>query len=823
MFSKIHLKGLRAKIILLTFVPTAIILATIALIGIYAFGQVIETQLISNGREDIRLTTTRLEAQFAEYESVLTPLARSTEIASDDPQARQNALDQAREQLSVFDGGAAVLNNRGIVVAVAPELGKVLGQDWSDHDFFQQMSISPKTLFSQGTIFSGEQQKVAIVGVPIFGARGEFAGVLMGAFNLGKTSTSSFYGSIVKLHISQDKTVYLVDPKGIVLYHSNEEEIGRDYSGRSVVQMVIAGKVDALHMNDESGQSALISFAPVPGSTWGLVIEQNWATLLKPGLLYWRALLLLLLIGWLLPGILVAFSVRKVTEPIWVLNEAARQVAAGNLSQEINVHSGDELEELARQFNHMSQSLVQTVYSLQKSNRSLQALRQCSQALVHATDENLLLNQICQIFVNIGGYRMAWVGFAQQDGEKKVYPVAKAGLDTSFLDGIEVTWGDDERGSGSIGTAIRERRPVIIGDILTDPRFAPWRARASQYGYRSVISLPLLYHDDLFGVIVMYAASPNTFDPSEIALLDDLSKDMAYGIASLRIQSERERSDAELAKYRDHLEELVKERTIELDQLNQDLIAAKEAAESADRIKSAFLATMSHELRTPLNSIIGFTGIMLQGLTGSLNPEQNKQLGFVKASASHLLELINDVLDISKIEAGQLKLVSEKFNLGQSIEKVVQLVTPIADKKKLPIRVQIDPQIGEVINDRRRVEQVIINLLNNAIKFTEEGYVEVVCQATDHQVVLSVCDTGIGIRPEQIEKIFKPFSQVDTGLTRKYEGTGLGLSISQKLVEKMGGTLTLESQWDAGAPPFRAQGVGSTFTITIPRELGQEV
>ena len=811
-------------------------MAAIALIGIYAYGQVIESQIISNGRENIRLTTIRLETQLIEYENVLSSLARTTEMASDDLQARQTVLDQSREQLSVFDGGVVVLNTYGKVVAVGPQLVNILGQDWSGYDFFQKIAVSPKTLFSQVEIFdritpkdllsqvtsyNGEQKKVAIVAMPILKERGEFAGILVGTFNLGKTSTSSFYGSIVKLHIAQDKTVYLVDPQGMVLYHTNEEEIGRDFSKQSAVQMVTAGNADALHTNDEAGQSVLVSFAPVPGSSWGLVIEQNWATLLDPGLLYWRTLLVLLLIGLLLPAILVAFSVRKVTEPIWVLNEAARLVACGNLNQEIQVHSGDELEELAHQFNHMSHNLAQTVNTLQKTNRSLQALRRCNQALVHATNENGLLNQICQIFVDIGGYRLAWIGFAQQDGVKKVIPVAKAGPDIGFLDSIEVSWGNDEHGNGSVGPSIRERHPVIISDILTDPRFNPWRSRSSQYGYRSVISLPLLYQDDLFGVIVIYATSPDAFDQTEIALLEELSKDLAYGIASLRIQVEREHSDAELARYRDHLEELVKERTIELDQLNKDLVVAKETAEMADQIKSAFLATMSHELRTPLNSIIGFTGIMLQGFAGPLNPEQNKQLEFVQNSASHLLELINDVLDISKIEAGQLKIASERFSLSQSIEKVVQLVTPMANKKNLPIRMQIDPQMGEVVNDRRRVEQVLINLLNNAVKFTEEGYIEVICQANDHQVMVSVCDTGIGIRPEQIEKIFKPFSQVDTGLTRKYEGTGLGLSISKKLIEKMAGSLTLVSQWDAGKPPYRPQGVGSTFTILLPRGFGQ--
>ena len=154
-----------------------------------------------------------------------------------------------------------------------------------------------------------------------------------------------------------------------------------------------------------------------------------------------------------------------------------------------------------------------------------------------------------------------------------------------------------------------------------------------------------------------------------------------------------------------------------------ELAVAKERAESADRLKSAFLATMSHELRTPLNSIIGFTGIMLQGLAGPLNAEQTKQLGMVQSSARHLLALINDVLDISKIEAGQLEIRAEQFDLRSSLEKVAALVKPLAEKKGLALRVVLSPDVGQAVSDRLRVEQVLLNLLNNAVKFTERGEV----------------------------------------------------------------------------------------------------
>ncbi len=282
------------------------------------------------------------------------------------------------------------------------------------------------------------------------------------------------------------------------------------------------------------------------------------------------------------------------------------------------------------------------------------------------------------------------------------------------------------------------------------------------------------------------------------------------------------------------LKHQVNARTKELRQINREmerrimertseLAVAMEKAQSADRIKSAFLATMSHELRTPLNSIIGFTGILLQGLGGPLSEEQEKQLGMVQKSGRHLLNLINDVLDISKIEAGELSIAREPFDLSAIILSAVAAMRPIAEKGGVRIEAALPEGPLNIVADRRRTEQVLTNLLSNAVKFTPGGgEVRVSAERVPPEaragageaspggiVRVGVADTGIGIRPEDMETIFEAFRQVDCGMTRQFEGTGLGLSISRRLVSMMGGEIRAES-----AGP----GAGSRFTFTLPGE-----
>jgi PAS domain S-box-containing protein len=243
--------------------------------------------------------------------------------------------------------------------------------------------------------------------------------------------------------------------------------------------------------------------------------------------------------------------------------------------------------------------------------------------------------------------------------------------------------------------------------------------------------------------------------------------------------------------------------------LQTSLIKAREAAESADRIKSMFVASMSHELRTPLNSIIGFLGVVLQGMSGELNVKQKDQLGRAYHSAKHLLSLISDVIDISKIEAGFLNVHMEKFELKQLLNEVEHAVEHIADEKKLDLSIHCPTKLL-LETDRKRLYQVVLNVVTNALKYTEQGTIKVVASVKSKQLSISVEDTGIGIDEAGLANLFKPFERIESRLRIKTLGTGLGLYLTRKILSQLlGGTIEAKSKPEQG----------STFTITMPTKM----
>jgi signal transduction histidine kinase len=320
------------------------------------------------------------------------------------------------------------------------------------------------------------------------------------------------------------------------------------------------------------------------------------------------------------------------------------------------------------------------------------------------------------------------------------------------------------------GLAVSEGKPIYALNIHNDPR-CTWD-ECKKAGLHSFAALPLRFGDETIGVLGLASATERDFS-ERATFLEAMSHTIAIGIQN-SLLFER------VNRHSDELEERVRERTEALQHANLKLM-------ELDRLKSMFIASISHELRTPLNSIIGFTGIILQELAGPINEEQEDQLTRVYRAAQHLLNLISDVIDISKIEAGKVELTEEDFQLREVIEEALSQVKNQIDTKKLALEVTV-PHDLPLHTDRKRLFQCIINYLSNAVKFTERGNIRIAAREVGDTLEITVKDTGIGIRQEDLPRLFNSFVRIDSPLTNSLPGTGLGLYLTKKIVtEVLGG------------------------------------
>ena len=293
-------------------------------------------------------------------------------------------------------------------------------------------------------------------------------------------------------------------------------------------------------------------------------------------------------------------------------------------------------------------------------------------------------------------------------------------------------------------------------------------------GVRAILALPLIHRGDVIGALVVRRTYPGPFAPETVRLLEAFAAQSAIAVNNARLFKEIEEKSRQL--------------------------------ELASQHKSQFLANMSHELRTPLNAILGYTELMQDGIYGALPEKAGGVLGRVQANGRHLLGLINQVLDLSKIEAGQFRLALAEYGLGSVIETVLAATESLATEKQLVLSAEVAKGLPRGFGDEQRIVQVLLNLVGNAIKFTEHGEVRVRAGVFAGRFEVAVADTGPGIPPEETERIFEEFHQVDNSNTKAKSGTGLGLAIARLIVEMHGGHITVES----------VVGKGSTFTVKLP-------
>ena len=419
------------------------------------------------------------------------------------------------------------------------------------------------------------------------------------------------------------------------------------------------------------------------------------------------------------------------------------------------------------------QELQARTRELARSVEELKALGEVSRAVSSTLDLETVLSTIVARAVQLSG-TSGGVIYEYDEATQQLHLRATHRMEEELVKTVLAA--PIRLGEGATGKAVATRAAVQVSDALDDREYAVTRIRAifERLGYRSLLAVPLLLEQRTMGALTVWRREAGAFAPEVVNLLQTFATQSVLAIQNARLFREIEAKSREL--------------------------------EVASRHKSQFLANMSHELRTPLNAILGYTELILDGIYGEAPKKIQDVMERVDKSGRHLLGLINDVLDLSKIEAGQLTLALNDYSMKEVVQTVMTAVEALAAEKKLALKIEVAPDLPPGKGDERRITQILLNLVGNAIKFTETGEVRIQATTRDGEFVVSVADTGPGIAPADQQKIFEEFQQADSSSTREKGGTGLGLSIAKRIIELHGGRIWVES----------SPGKGSTFSFTLP-------
>jgi GAF domain-containing protein len=419
------------------------------------------------------------------------------------------------------------------------------------------------------------------------------------------------------------------------------------------------------------------------------------------------------------------------------------------------------------------QELQQRTHELVRSVGEMKALEEVGQAVSSTLDLETVLTRIVSHAVQLSGTDGGAI-YEYDETNEEFLLRATDHMEEELINALRAN--PPRLGIGVVGRAGLSRQPVEVSNILEEHAYTPrMRQLLERYGFRASLAVPLLREDRIIGGLVVRRKSVGEFRPEVIELLKTFATQSVLAIQNARLFREIEDKSRQI--------------------------------EAANRHKSEFLANMSHELRTPLNAIIGFSEVLQEKLFGELNEKQTEYTADILTSGQHLLSLINEILDLSKVEAGRMELETATFDLPLAIDNARTFVRERATRHGITLDVSIDERLGDFVGDERKIKQILLNLLSNAVKFTPEGgRIRIDARQSDGSVEISVSDTGIGIAPDDLPKIFEEFRQVGSDYAHKVEGTGLGLTLAKKFVELHGGKIWVTSE----------AGKGSTFTFTLP-------
>jgi signal transduction histidine kinase len=598
---------------------------------------------------------------------------------------------------------------------------------------------------------------------------------------------------VSQIKVGEHGRAYVADAQGRLIAHPDISLVLRntDLSRLAHVRQALASAggpaVELVQeAKDVQGRAVLTAYAPIAPLGWFMFVELPveeayaplYASIQRSAALLLAGLLLALLAGY--------FLARKMVVPIKVLGAGAARVGAGDLSQRISIKTGDELEGLADQFNDMAGKLQESYADLEKkvetrtlelgrSVAELRALGEVSQAVNSTLDLQTVLDTIVTKATQLAGTETGAI-YVYNPARREFELRATYGMSDDLIAAVK----DQHIAiSGAVDQATEAGEPTQIADLSTEPT-SPVNEIMLRAGYRARLIAPLVQSDDVVGALVVRRKAPGEFPRSTVDLVKTFGAQSVLAIQNARLFTE------------------IGEKSRQL--------------ELASQHKSQFLANMSHELRTPLNAILGYTELIIDNIYGEVPDKARTTLERIQSNGKHLLGLINDVLDLSKIEAGQLNLTLTDYSVKDVVHNVFGAVESLANNKKLALKVEIAPNLPPAHGDERRLTQVLLNLVGNAIKFTDEGEVAIKASSANGSVTVAVRDTGPGISQADQAKIFEEFQQADSSTTKEKGGTGLGLAIARRIVEMHGGRLWVESE----------PGRGSTFSFTVPITVAQQ-
>jgi len=609
---------------------------------------------------------------------------------------------------------------------------------------------------------------------------------------------------VSQIKVGERGHAYVVDAQGRLIAHPDISLVLRntDMSKLAQVRAARAGASGGTDMSDNpsetvqeakniEGRKVLTAYARVAPLGWLMFVELPaeeayaplYAALKRLGFVLLAALFIAVLAGMFLAGRMVG--------PIQALRTGAARLGSGDLSQRIAVKTGDELEALADQFNAMAGQLQESYAGLEnkveertheletrsrelaQSVGELRALGEVTQAVNSTLDLATVLSTIVAKAVELSGTEAGSI-YVVDPTTQGLQLRASPGMSDELI--AELNRQGVDLSEKTIAEAATQRAPVQTPD-LKDAAPSPLLNILRRAGYRAALIVPLLGPEGLIGMLVVRRKAPGEFPQHTLELLQTFAAQSVLAIQNANLFTEVEEKSRQL--------------------------------EMASQHKSQFVASMSHELRTPLNAIIGLTEMMVSNAPRFGTEKAAEPLRRVHRAGTHLLGLINQVLDLSKIEAGKLELSPETVNLAPLLEDVIGTARQLAEQNKNRLVLEAQENLGQLTVDPMRLRQILLNLLSNACKFTKQGEVKLrVKRVVDGRnwIEIAVADTGIGMTPEQQAKLFEEFTQADSSTARQYGGTGLGLAITRKLARMMGGDVTVTSE----------PGKGSVFTVRLP-------